>query len=247
MQQYFVDFNSCEQYVHISGEDYHHIKNVLRMNIDDEIYISNRKIIFLASIKDIKQDVIIAELLHQVQIQRELPIYVSIAQGMPKASKFDTVIQKTTELGVSEIIPVLSERSLIKIDAKTENKKTERFNKIAKSAAEQSHRMIIPEVKSFMTLKELIDYSNFFDYKLVAYEASVDEDKFNFKQTLEKIEQNEKLLILIGPEGGLSETEIKMLKENQFRVISLGLRILRTETAPLFIMSAITYELELKG
>lgn len=246
MQRYFAQFDIGDKFIKITGDDYHHIKKVMRMKINDEFYISNGKVVYYGSIKEINNDGIVVELLDEVKKESELKIHVTIAQGMPKASKFETVIQKVTELGVRDVVPILSERSLFKVDKQTERKKIERFNKIAKSAAEQSHRLIIPHIYSFMNLKELIALSKSYDYKCVAYEASSEKEQFNLSQLLQKIKGNEKLLIFIGPEGGFSEKEISLLKENDFQVISLGNRILRTETAPLFVMSAITYELELR-
>jgi len=247
MQRYFVQFNESDKYISIFGDDYHHIIHVMRMRINDEFLISNGKIVYCVLISQINNDHIIVELLYELKKKSELKVFVSIAQGMPKADKFETVIQKATELGVSELIPVLSERSIIKIDTKTEYKKIERFNKIAKSAAEQSHRLIIPKINSFMTIKELIIYGKSFNYKCIAYEASTENEQFNLYRLLQNIEDNEKILIFIGPEGGISDKELSLLKENDFLVISLGNRILRTETAPLFVLSAISYELELKG
>ncbi|QVK19449.1 16S rRNA (uracil(1498)-N(3))-methyltransferase [Mycoplasmatota bacterium] len=246
MQRYFTQFNIEDKFIEIIGDNYHHIKHVMRMKINDQIYISNGKVVYYGSINEINSDAIIVELQYEVKQESELKIHTTIAQGMPKSGKFETVIQKVTELGGYELIPVLSERSLFKVDKKTEHKKIERFNKIAKSAAEQSHRLMIPKVHSFMSITEMIAFSKNFHYKCVAYEASSKEEQFNLSKRLQNINENEKLLIFIGPEGGLSDKEISLLKENDFQVISLGNRILRTETAPLFVMSAITYELELR-
>lgn len=247
MQRYFVNFNQDDKHVTIAGDDFHHIKNVMRMKINDAFYVSNGKTVFYAVIQEINPDHIVAELQYEVKSESELPVHVTIAHGMPKSDKFETVIQKATELGVAELIPVLSIRSLIKLDDKGKLKKIERFEKIVKGAAEQSHRIKIPEIKPFMSLKELIEYSKDYHYKCVAYEASNEDERTNFYRILQTINENEKMIVFIGPEGGISENELALLKENQFTVISLGNRILRTETAPLFIMSAITYELELKG
>lgn len=247
MQRYFVEFNVGDKFVSMNGDDFHHIKNVMRMKVSDEIFVANGNVVFYAAIKEINIDHIIVELLNEVKETKELKINVTIAQGMPKSDKFETVIQKTTELGVTELIPVLSERSLVKIDSKIAGKKIDRFKKIAKEAAEQSHRVKIPQIRQFMSLKEFIKYSESFNYKLVAYEASSEMDEINFKKNLRAIKENESMVIFIGPEGGISDKELAILKENNFQIVSLGNRILRTETAPLFIMSAITYELELKG
>ncbi|MDF2699589.1 MAG: rRNA ((1498)-N(3))-methyltransferase [Haloplasmataceae bacterium] len=247
MQRYFVDFNENEKYFKITGDDFHHIKNVMRMKINDEIYVSNQTVVFYAKISDIDADYVLCEILSQVKTNSELPIKISIAQGLPKADKFEFVIQKLTELGVSEIIPVLSERSIIKLDNKKEDKKLTRYNKIAKEAAEQSHRVKIPNITEIMSVKELIKYSENYKYKLFAYEASNETDLIYFKHVLKEIKTNENILVFIGPEGGISEKEVELFKNNEFRVISLGKRILRTETAPLYVASVISYELETRG
>lgn len=246
MPRYFAYFNENDKYVAITGNDCHHIKNVLRMKSGDDLIISNETKAFYGIIKSIEPEKVVVELQYELKQNSELPIYVAIAQGMPKADKFETVIQKTTELGVREIIPVLSERSLIKVDAKSGGKKLERFEKIAKSASEQSQRLVIPKVKQFMTLTELIKYSKNFNVKCIAYEASTNEEQSNLPNILQKMKPDDSLLVFIGPEGGIAEKELSLLKENGFIVISLGNRILRTETAPLFVMSAIVYEFELR-
>lgn len=247
MKRYFVDFKKGDKTVKIVGEDYHHLKNVLRLKINDELYVSNGKIIFYSVIKEIKKEFIEIELLYEVKENSELDIFVTIAQGMPKSGKFELVIQKTTELGVKEIIPVFSERSVVRFDKNKVESKITRYKKIAKASAEQSRRLIIPKINSFMTIKELIDYSKSFTYKCIAYEASNENERNNLSNLLHKIKDNDKILIFIGPEGGVSNKELSLFKDNDFQVISLGKRILRTETAPLFLMSVITYELEVKG
>lgn len=247
MQQYFVNCTENDDYALITGDDYHHIKNVMRMKIDDELLIANKNKVYYATITEINNDYVKVKILYQIKENRELDVAVTIAQGMPKQDKFEYIIQKTTELGIRELIPVFSERSLIKLDNKKQEQKLERYRKIAKSAAEQSHRQIIPEIKSFMDMKEFINYSKQFQYKCLAYEGSIEAEKFNLYNILSKLKKDDKILFFIGPEGGVSEKELALLKENDFIITSLGNRILRTETAPLFVMSVITYERELKG
>ena len=166
---------------------------------------------------------------------------------MPKGDKFDLIVQKTTELGVHEIIPVLSERSIVKIEPKKVQRKLERYQKIAKEASEQSHRTMIPAIKPFMDLSELIDYSRSFKHRLVAYEASREEDQHQLAKTLSELKPDDSVLVFIGPEGGISERELDRLVDHQFQIISLGNRILRTETAPIFVMASVVYEFEVKG
>lgn len=247
MQRYFVEFNPLDKFIFISGDDYHHIKNVMRMNLNDEFYVSNGEKVFVCKIVLFEIDKIKCELLYEVKTNSELNINVTIAQGMPKSDKFELVIQKTTELGVGELIPVLCDRSIVKIVAKNKDKKLKRFEKIAKEAAEQCHRLRIPKINDFMNINQLIKYSKKIKYKLVAYEASNSQDDTNYKNILKNLKVDDDLIIFIGPEGGISEKELELLVINDFKIISLGPRILRTETAPIFIMSTISYELELKG
>jgi 16S rRNA (uracil1498-N3)-methyltransferase len=247
MQRYFVEFDSSETLVHLRGEEVHHIKNVMRMKIGDAVYLSNQQVVYYAVIQAIHQDEVVCELQYEVKKNVELPIKVAIAQGLPKSDKFELVIQKTTELGVQELIPVTSERSIIKLDAKKEGKKLERYQKIAKEASEQSHRMMIPTIQPVMSVSELIKYSQSFTYKCLAYEATTERDEHNLFTILNEVKEGDSLLVFIGPEGGISEKELERLVDNGFTIVSLGRRILRTETAPIFLMSAVVYQLEVKG
>ncbi|ERJ13674.1 16S rRNA (uracil(1498)-N(3))-methyltransferase [Haloplasma contractile] len=247
MQRYFTKFNEEDQIVELLDEDVHHIKNVMRMREGDEIIVSNQVSAFYAKIVEISEMLVRCELLYKLKNNSELPISISIAQGLPKGDKFEYVIQKTTELGVNKLIPVISERTIVKLDHKKEKKKLMRWKKIVKEAAEQSHRVSLPEINSVISLRQLIRESFEYDYKLVAYEATNEEDQRNFKKVLNKIQPGERILIFIGPEGGITPSEIKQLTDAGFLVTSLGPRILRTETAPLYVMSCISYELELEG
>jgi 16S rRNA (uracil1498-N3)-methyltransferase len=204
-------------------------------------------VVYYAVIQAIDQDEVVCELQYEVKKNVELPIKVAIAQGLPKSDKFELVIQKTTELGVQELIPVTSERSIIKLDAKKEGKKLERYQKIAKEASEQSHRMKIPTIQPVMSVSELIKYSQSFTYKCLAYEATTEADEHNLSTILHEVKEGDSLLVFIGPEGGISEKELERLVDNGFTIVSLGRRILRTETAPIFLMSAVVYQLEVKG
>ena len=181
-----------------------------------------------------------------IEAQTELPIEVTIAQGLPKGDKFEWVIQKATECGASEFIPLEMERSVVKLDARKAGKKIERWNKIAKEAAEQSHRQMVPNVTSVQTLKQLLANASQYDICLFAYEETAKQGELaQLKQTLSTIENYKKLLVIVGPEGGISEKEETILLESGFKPCALGPRILRTETAPIYILSAISYALEL--
>lgn len=247
MQRYFVPYHELEQELLITGADAHHIKNVMRMRIGMPLLVSNGHVVHYAVIKGFTEQGVRVKLQYVVKENRELPIKVTIAQGLPKGDKFEWIIQKTTELGVHELIPVFSQRSIVKVDTKKAGRKLERYNRIAKEASEQSHRSRIPIIQPFMTLEEFMAYGQSFTYRLVAYEASRDEDHHALYHILQKVQEGDSICVFIGPEGGIADEELEQLVKHGFRIISLGNRVLRTETAPIFVMSAIVYELELKG
>ncbi|HZG60567.1 MAG TPA: 16S rRNA (uracil(1498)-N(3))-methyltransferase [Anoxybacillus sp.] len=249
MQRYFVSneqfFNN--QQITIVGDDYHHIVRVMRMREGEEIVCCNENgKAALCKITKITNDEVIANIIEWVEEQTELPINVYIAQGLPKGDKLELVIQKGTELGAFSFIPFLAARSVVKWDEKKRDRKVERWEKIAKEAAEQSERTRIPSVHHPMTIHELIEFSTKVDYKIIAYEEEArNDERANLTKILREIKPGQSLLTVFGPEGGFSEQEVSLLKENGFISCSLGPRILRTETAPLYLLAAASYELEL--
>lgn len=248
MQRYFLKNNQFNKDLAlITGDDAHHMSRVMRMTIGDQVIVCNEdKNCYYATIKQIKDQEIEVTLDSMIEAQTELPIEVTIAQGLPKGDKFEWVIQKATECGASEFIPLEMERSVVKLDAKKAGKKIERWNKIAKEAAEQSHRQMVPNVTSVQTLKQLLANASQYDICLFAYEETAKQGQLaQLKQTLSTIENHKKLLVIVGPEGGISEKEEAILLESGFKPCALGPRILRTETAPIYILSAISYALEL--
>lgn len=248
MQRYFLKNNQfSKDLALITGDDAHHMLRVMRMTIGDQVIVCNEdKKCYYATIKQIKDQEIEVTLDSMIEAQTELPIEVTIAQGLPKGDKFEWVIQKATECGASEFIPLEMERSVVKLDAKKAGKKIERWNKIAKEAAEQSHRQMVPTVTSVQTLKQLLAKASQYDICLFAYEETAKQGQLaQLKQILSTIENHKKLLVIVGPEGGISEKEETILLESGFKPCALGPRILRTETAPIYILSAISYALEL--
>ena len=248
MQRYFLKNNQFNKDLAlITGDDAHHMSRVMRMTIGDQVIVCNEdKTCYYATIKQIKDQEIEVTLDSMIEAQTELPIEVTIAQGLPKGDKFEWVIQKATECGASEFIPLEMERSVVKLDAKKAGKKIERWNKIAKEAAEQSHRQMVPNVTSVQTLKQLLANASQYDICLFAYEETAKQGELaQLKKTLSTIENYKKLLVIVGPEGGISEKEETILLESGFKPCALGPRILRTETAPIYILSAISYALEL--
>jgi 16S rRNA (uracil1498-N3)-methyltransferase len=249
LQRYFVSneqfFNN--QQIAIVGDDYHHIVRVMRMREGEEIVCCNENgQAALCKITKITNDEVIANIIEWVEEQTELPINVYIAQGLPKGDKLELVIQKGTELGAFSFIPFLAARSVVKWDAKKGDRKIERWNKIAKEAAEQSQRTRIPTISQPMSMNELIEFSSSIDYKIIAYEEEAKKgERANLTSVLNAIKPGQSLLAVFGPEGGFSEKEAAILLENGFISCGLGPRILRTETAPLYLLAAVSYQLEL--
>lgn len=275
----------------IIGEDVNHIANVLRLAIGESLIICNKDtgISYNATISKISQEFIECTIQTEIVETTECPVDIDLFQGLPKSDKMEYIIQKTTELGVKNIFPVEMERCVVKLDTKSENKKIDRWNKIAESAAKQSKRDIIPEVKNIINLENICKNTEKYDIILLAYE---NEEKNTLKNELqklknkniqakgnitktakdtendnirknenieqvkiaqEKIKQNKESLnsnklrigVVVGPEGGLSTKEVDKLISSGAKCITLGKRILRTETAPIVIISNIIYEFEM--
>ncbi len=244
MQRYFVNQDAIQvPYIYITGEDCHHIGMVMRMKPGDKVYVSDQVRSFIARITDIKKEQVVLEICEELHEEKELPYNVTIAQGLVRREKMEEVIDYITELGASSYIPVVMNRSIVKVNLEQMEKKSTRYAKIAKEAAEQSHRLKIMEVKNVVSWKEFLKLSSSYDLCLYAYEASSKDD--SFKQIL-KTRKYQNILVVVGPEGGISEKEVADLKANNFLPITLGPRILRTQVAPLYIMSVLSYEWEAK-
>ncbi|MDF2607426.1 MAG: rRNA ((1498)-N(3))-methyltransferase [Bacillales bacterium] len=249
MQRYFI---ANEQLINntitLHSDDAHHVKNVMRFRIGDNIICTNEnEQTFKCEILELNSDMVKVRIIEELKEDRELPVKVTIAQGMPKGEKLELVLQKGTELGLTSYIPLKTKRTIVKFDDKKEKKKIERWEKILKEAAEQSYRSKIPTIESPMNLKELVSFSSEYTYKLVAYEetAKKSEEKSNLKYVLNNVNNGDSILAVFGPEGGLDEDEVSFLEKNGFITCALGPRILRTETAPLYLLSAVSYQLEL--
>lgn len=232
-----------DELVEISGDDVNHIKNVLRMKINEEMLIgdgSGRE--YTCKIQSISDEKIVARIEDFQTEGRELPVELYLFQGLPKSDKMELIIQKAVELGVKAVIPVATKRAVVKLDKKKEEAKLKRWQAISESAAKQSKRGIIPEIMEVMSFKQAIDYVRDFDVKLIPYENCV--NMTETKEILNTIGKNQKVAIFIGPEGGFCESEIEYATENRVMPISLGKRILRTETAGLTILSVIMFMIE---
>lgn len=246
MQRYFLDKPFDENgYAIITGEDEKHITRVMRMREGDEICCVTEGAGRIAAIHRIDENGVTVQVTGTISTQSELPVRVTLACGLPKGDKLELIVQKGTELGMAGIIPFQAERSIVKWDEKKGDKKTARLRKIAKEAAEQSHRTIIPEISEPLTFKDMLKSANAFDVCLFADEEEAKEGTSNkIAVRLQKVYHGQSILVLFGPEGGLSRDEAVTLTEAGFLPVSLGPRILRTETAPLYVLSAMSYEFE---
>lgn len=244
MNQFFVEESQIQgSEIIIEGTDVNHIKNVLRMKTGEEVMISNgTDKHYICSIVTISEERVVTKIVDIDTNSTELPVKLYLFQGLPKADKMELIIQKSVELGVYEIIPVAMRRCVVKLDAKKEKSKLARWQGIAESAAKQSKRMVIPNISSVMNFKEAVAYAKSLDYNIIPYEFANGMEKS--KQIIKSLGQYKSVGIFIGPEGGFEEAEIAYAKENNMQIISLGKRILRTETAGLTALSIIMFELE---
>ena len=250
MYKFFVEDNQInENRVTIIGEDVNHIKNVLRLEVEEEICICNKEtsISFLCKIIELSNDLVICEIVEEIKDTTESNTYIHIFQGLPKSDKLEFIIEKCTEIGVKEITPVIMKRSIVKLEEKDKVKKLNRWQKIAEVAAKQSKRDKIPTVHCVVNLKNIYEKIEKYDIVIVAYE---EESQTSIKQVLKTLEKNKQknIAILVGPEGGISKEEIEFLKTlPNTKTVTLGKRILRTETAPLVLASVIMYEFNEMG
>ncbi|WP_043933927.1 16S rRNA (uracil(1498)-N(3))-methyltransferase [Bacillus sp. EB01] len=246
MQRYFVDQFDNGRFF-IKGDDFHHIVKVMRMVQGDTIICATsdgRSAV--CEIAEITGETVVADVVKWNDGTSELPVKVTIASGLPKGDKLEWIIQKGTEMGAYRFIPFAASRSVVKLDEKKQGKKTERWQKIAKEAAEQSHRDVLPEVTIPMSFKDLLVESKKYDFLLCAYEEeSRSGETSRLSATLNETKPGDSILFVFGPEGGLSEGEVQLLMEHGFTLCGLGPRILRTETAPLYALAAVSYHLEL--
>ena len=247
MYKFFISQKQIDgENVKIIGEDVNHIANVLRLKNSDKIILCNNdeQKSYISEIADIKKEYIMCKIIEQVFDTTESKVNVDLFQALPKADKMEYIIQKATEIGVKNIYPVDFERCIVKLDNKSEIKKIDRWQKIAEVAAKQSKRDVIPTIKNVINIKNICQNAKKYDIILVAYE---NEDKITLKSVLKELNKKDELNIgiVIGPEGGLSEKEVEELVKFGAKSVTLGKRILRTETASLVMLSDIMYEFDL--
>ncbi len=230
MFNFFAKFDSRNgnSYI-IEGQDFNHIKNVLRMKIGDELLVSFGGVSHLCKIESFSDTSATVTITQENYQMTELPINIHLFQALPKGDKMEFIIQKTVELGVNHIIPVEMSRCVVKLDGKKKKNKVERWQAISESAAKQSKRSIVPEINDVLTLKEALQKATELDMLLVPYENT--RGMAGTKEALSEIKAGMNIGILIGPEGGFDEKEAELAFNNGGKALSLGTRILRTETA----------------
>lgn len=247
MYQFFVPSENIQgNRIVISGDDVNHIKNVLRMKPGDEISVSNGEDgkEYRCGIEQMGEE-IVCSLRFIKEDGVELPCKITLFQGLPKADKMEWIVQKAVELGAYEVVPVSMHRCVVKLDDKKQKTKITRWQGIAEAAAKQSKRSIIPEIKPVMTIKQALTYAEEMDMLLVPYELAEDMDRT--REVFEQIKPGQKIGFFIGPEGGFEEEEIRETMEKGALPITLGKRILRTETAGMAVLSILMFHLEGKN
>ncbi len=235
MFNFFIEDGFTGDTVILTGNDYNHVKNVLRMKEGEDVLISHDQKSSLCSIKEFTDDSVILSVIKEDYAATALPIEIVLFQGLPKSDKLELIIQKAVELGAKKIVPVEMERSIVKIEEKKKKSKTERWQSIAESAAKQSKLTFIPEVSPPVSFADALDKAVSLDKIIVPYE-----NKDGMSATvsaLKEIKSGQKIGVFIGPEGGFAKKEIDLLNGIKAKTVSLGKRILRTETAAITTLS----------
>ncbi len=245
MNQFFVEQEQIQdKKIVITGKDVNHIKNVLRMKIGEELSVSNgvdgKE--YRGIIEEFTEDAVVCTLAFVKEDGVELPSKVYLYQGLPKADKMELIIQKAVELGIYEIIPVSTKRAVVKLDEKKSKSKLSRWQAISEAAAKQSKRAIIPNVAEVHSFKEALKDCQKAEIKVIPYELAEGMDKT--KEIISGLKPGQDVAIFIGPEGGFDDGEIEAAVEAGIIPVTLGKRILRTETAGFTILSWIMYQLE---
>lgn len=244
MYRFFVPSEQIyESSAEITGDDVNHIKNVLRMEAGEKVVISGGQgMDYYCIIRDVQSECILLDIERKEPVQTELPVRIVLFQALPKSDKMELVIQKAIELGAAEIVPVRTRRSVVKLDEKKAEKKVQRWQAIAEAAAKQSGRGIVPEVHKVMSFSEALRYGEELQQCLIPYELY--DDMEATAATIAHVCEGESIGIFIGPEGGFERSEVALAMENGAQPVSLGKRILRTETAGLAILSVLMFRLE---
>ena len=245
MYQFFVETTQItEDQIRILGKDVNHMKNVLRMKPGEEIRVTDSETSksYRCEVAELYEETVVCHILAEEEEGSELPVRIYLFQGLPKADKMELIIQKAVELGVYQIIPTACRRCVVKLDPKKEKTKLARWQQIAEAAAKQSKRGVIPTVAPVMNYAQAVKTASEMDLKLVPYELA--EGMEQTKQLIESAGPGQQIAVFIGPEGGFDPEEIRLATEAGILPITLGKRILRTETAGFTTIAWLMYQLE---
>lgn len=244
MYQFFVeDWQIADSAVTIEGSDVNHIRNVLRMKAGEKVRISTSSgKNYFCRLSEIGEAMVQADILEELSEGTELPNKIYLFQGLPKGDKMELIIQKAVELGAYEMIPVSMKNCVVKLDAKKAENKVRRWQEIAKSAAKQSKRSLIPEIRTPLTYRQAVEAAKELDVVFIPYEN--ERGMAATREAVEQLKAGQSIGIFIGPEGGFALEEIELAKKEGMQLISLGKRILRTETAGLATLAVLAYHLE---
>lgn len=244
MQHFFVSPEQVkEEKIYVEGTDVNHMKNVLRMKIGEELTVNDGEgYQYLCAVETYEADMAVLKILKRTKDESELTSKIYLFQGLPKQDKMELIVQKAVELGVYQVIPVSTKRAVVKLDAKKAKKKVERWQQIAVSAAKQAGRGIIPAVGEVCSYAQALKMAGELDVILIPYELA--EGMKETKKIISDIKPGQSVGIFIGPEGGFEEEEVERAVEAGAKPVTLGKRILRTETAGLTILSVLMFHLE---
>ena len=244
MHRFFAEPGQIgEKEIVITGADVNHIRNVLRMRTGEEVLIADgRGAEYRCKLTDLSENEVRAQILWKLDGNAELASAVTLFQGLPKSDKMDLIVQKCVELGVDRIVPVSTKRAVVKLDAKKEETRLKRWNTISESAAKQSGRGVIPEVSGVMSCGKALEEAKKLEVLLIPYERA--EHMAETRRVMGEIRPGQSVGIFIGPEGGFEESEVEEAVAAGAKAITLGKRILRTETAGLAVMAMLSYLLE---
>lgn len=248
MQRYFVSPQAIrDQQVRITGDDVKHITRVLRLQPGDEVICADgRGNSYLVRLTNLQPDAVVGDMIRKLDEKVESQVNLTLVQGLPKSDKMDLIVQKGTEMGIQRFVPIETERTIVQYDAKKETKRLERWQRIAKEAAEQSHRLVIPELQEVTSFRAWMEReARAYDLLLIAYEAEAEQ---GMREVLQRYSVDSphrviprSIAVVIGPEGGLTKEEVDFALKKGARAVTLGPRILRTETAGLVAAAIILY------
>lgn len=244
MHRFFIEHSQIQDgKLYVEGTDVNHIKNVLRMKPGDQVMVSDGEgMQYLCALEAFDSGLVWFGIVDTWRENRELSSKLYLFQGLPKGDKMELIIQKATELGAYELVPMVTGRTVVRLDEKKAEKKNVRWNAIAESAAKQSGRSVIPRVRGAMTFSEALAYAGNLDVLLIPYEKA--EGMEATRKAIEGIRPGQSVGIFIGPEGGFEEGEVEQAMEKGAAPVTLGRRILRTETAGFVVLSMLLYHLE---